>query len=55
MTSLHEVLETYVRGGSVPGAVGLVACGGRVEVQAVGWADVEGTSAMARDSIFRLA
>jgi CubicO group peptidase (beta-lactamase class C family) len=54
VTSLHEVLDAYVRDGSVPGAVGLVARGDRVEVRAVGRADVDGTP-MARDSIFRIA
>ena len=41
--------------GSTPGAVGLVARGDRVEVAAVGTVDVDGTSPMARDSIFRIA
>ncbi len=55
MTNLGDTLETHVSNGSVPGAVGLVARGERVEVQAVGSLDVEGTSPMARDSIFRIA
>ena len=55
MTSLHDVLEVHVSNGSVPGAVGLVARGERVEVQAVGCVDLEGSAPMARDSIFRLA
>jgi CubicO group peptidase (beta-lactamase class C family) len=55
MASLHDILATYVGNGSVPGAVGLVARGGRVEVQVVGSADAEGSSPMARDSIFRIA
>jgi CubicO group peptidase (beta-lactamase class C family) len=55
MTNLRDILETYVSDGSVPGAVALVARGDRVEVQAVGSVDVEGTRAMARDSIFRIA
>ncbi len=55
MTNLYDILETHVRNGSVPGAVGLVARGGRVEVQVVGSVDVDGTSPMARDSIFRIA
>ncbi|MEU9015446.1 serine hydrolase domain-containing protein [Streptomyces sp. NPDC048479] len=55
MTDLRDTLETHVRKGSVPGAVGLVARGDRVEVQAVGSVDVEGTALMARDSIFRIA
>jgi CubicO group peptidase (beta-lactamase class C family) len=53
-TDLRDLLETDVNAGSVPGAVGLVARGDRIEVAAVGWADVGGTP-MARDSIFRLA
>src|ERR1700737_1785619 len=38
MTKLHDILESYVANGTVPGAVGLVARGDRVEGQAVGWA-----------------
>jgi CubicO group peptidase (beta-lactamase class C family) len=55
MSNLHDILQTYVGNGSVPGAVGLMARGDRVEVAAVGAADVGGTSPMARDSIFRVA
>jgi CubicO group peptidase (beta-lactamase class C family) len=55
MANLHDILETYVTNGSLPGAVGLVARGDRVEVQVVGSVDVDGTSPMARDSIFRIA
>jgi CubicO group peptidase (beta-lactamase class C family) len=55
MTNLHDILETYTSNGSVPGAVGLVARGDRVEVAVVGSVDVDGTSPMARDSIFRIA
>ena len=54
MTTLHEVLDAHVRDGSVPGAVGLVARGDRVEVAAAGRTGVGGTP-MARDSIFRVA
>jgi CubicO group peptidase (beta-lactamase class C family) len=54
MTGLHDLLRTYVDDGSVPGAVGLVSRGDRVEVAAVGSATVGGP-AMARDSIFRIA
>src|SRR5437762_1175629 len=53
MTDLHDVLAAYVRDGSVPGAVGLVARGDRVEVAAAG--DAGGTGAMARGTIFRIA
>ena len=55
MTNLRAMLETHVSNGSVPGAVALVARGDRVEVRAVGSADVGGTAPMARDSIFRIA
>ncbi|WP_030970554.1 serine hydrolase domain-containing protein [Streptomyces sp. NRRL S-1824] len=54
-TDLHEILDTHVSKGPVPGAVGLVVKGDRTEVQAAGSADVEGTAPMARDSIFRIA
>jgi CubicO group peptidase (beta-lactamase class C family) len=54
MAGLHDVLETYVGNGSVPGAVCLVARGNRAEVAVVGSVAVGGVS-MARDSIFRLA
>ena len=55
METLHDVLDRYVAKGDLPGAVGLVARGDRVEVAAVGNTDVEGTAPMARDSIFRIA
>jgi CubicO group peptidase (beta-lactamase class C family) len=55
MTTLHDTLKAHVDNGSVPGAVGLVARDDQVEVQVVGAVDVEGTAAMARDSIFRIA
>ena len=55
MSDLRAVLETHVGDGPVPGAVCLVARGDRVEVEAVGTVDVEGTAPVARDSIFRLA
>ena len=55
MSKLRDILQTYVSNGSVPGAVGLMARGDQVEVQAAGSADVDGTSPMARDSIFRIA
>ncbi|MEU3918555.1 serine hydrolase domain-containing protein [Streptomyces sp. NPDC029004] len=55
MTNLHDTLQASVSNGSVPGAVGLVARGDRVEVAAVGSVDVDGTAPMARDSIFRIA
>ncbi|MFI1163363.1 serine hydrolase domain-containing protein [Streptomyces sp. NPDC020801] len=56
MTSaLHDTLRRYADDGTVPGAVGLVARGDDVEVVAVGSVDADGTAAMARDSIFRIA
>ncbi|WP_327657081.1 serine hydrolase domain-containing protein [Streptomyces sp. NBC_00483] len=54
-TGLTEVLAPHVSKGPVPGAVGLVARGDRVEVAAVGHTDTEGGTPMARDSIFRIA
>jgi CubicO group peptidase (beta-lactamase class C family) len=55
MSNLHDILQAYVSNGSVPGAVGLTARSGRVEVQVVGSADADGTSPITRDSIFRIA
>ncbi len=55
MTDLRDVLHRHVADGSIPGAVGLVAGGDRLEVEAVGSLDVDGTAPMARDSIFRIA
>jgi CubicO group peptidase (beta-lactamase class C family) len=54
MTDLHGVLAPYVNDGLVPGAVGLVAHGDRIEAAAVGSATIGGTP-MARNSIFRFA
>jgi CubicO group peptidase (beta-lactamase class C family) len=55
MGELRDLLQTHVSNGSVPGAVALVARGGQVEVAAAGFADVASGSAMARDSVFRIA
>lgn len=55
MTSLRETLQSHVDDGFLPGAVGLVAKWNRLEVEAVGSVDVDGTAPMARDSIFRIA
>ncbi|MFD9485011.1 serine hydrolase domain-containing protein [Streptomyces sp. NPDC059991] len=56
MSDLHDILKKHVGGdGCAPGAVGLVARGDRVEMEAVGHTDVEGGAPMARDSIFRIA
>lgn len=54
MTDLRGVLQTHVSDGSLPGAVALIARGGRTEFAAVGDASLGGP-AMARDSIFRFA
>ncbi|HZE37935.1 MAG TPA: serine hydrolase domain-containing protein [Stackebrandtia sp.] len=54
MSNLREVLTSHTDRGTAPGAVALVARGDRVEVEAVGTVDVEGTAPMRRDSIFRL-
>ncbi|WP_353945850.1 serine hydrolase domain-containing protein [Streptomyces sp. HUAS MG91] len=54
-SGLAGVLAPHVGTGPVPGAVGLVARGGEVEVAVVGHADAEGTAPLARDSIFRIA
>ena len=43
MSSLRDILQIYVNNGSVPGAVGLIARGDRVEVQAVGCTGIDGT------------
>jgi CubicO group peptidase (beta-lactamase class C family) len=53
--SMRDTLERHVTEGAVPGAVSLVARGDRVEVEAVGSVDLEGSAPMARDSIFRIA
>ncbi|QMU71137.1 serine hydrolase [Streptacidiphilus sp. P02-A3a] len=55
MTDLSGILRARVDDGALPGAVGLVARGDRVEVAAVGSADTGGGTPMARDSIFRIA
>ncbi|MDT7552722.1 MAG: hypothetical protein QOI16_1258, partial [Pseudonocardiales bacterium] len=55
MTALRELLEPSVKDEAVPGAVALLARGDDVEVEAIGSVDVEGTAAMARDSLFRIA
>ncbi|MFI9063998.1 serine hydrolase domain-containing protein [Streptomyces sp. NPDC053429] len=55
MTSLREILASHVSSGYLPGAVGLVARGDRVEVAAVGSAGIGDFPPMARDTIFRAA
>jgi CubicO group peptidase (beta-lactamase class C family) len=55
MASLRDILQPHVSDGPVPGVVALVARGERAEVEVIGHADAEGRTAMARDSIFRIA
>ena len=55
MTSLRDILQPHVSDGPVPGVVALIARGERAEVEVIGHADAEGRTAMARDSIFRIA
>ncbi|MBA3905673.1 MAG: beta-lactamase family protein [Pseudonocardiales bacterium] len=52
---VRELLESFVKDETVPGAVALLARGDDVEVTTVGSVDVEGTAPMARDSLFRIA
>lgn len=61
MSTLHELLDTHIAEGPVPGAVALVARGERVEVVPAGSAGRARTGStaaappMQRDSIFRIA
>ncbi|MGW5113539.1 serine hydrolase domain-containing protein [Nocardia sp. NPDC004123] len=55
MSTLREVLQAHVDDGGVPGAVGLIARGDRVETAAVGLAHAGGTVPMTADSLFRWA
>jgi CubicO group peptidase (beta-lactamase class C family) len=54
VADLNGILSGHVRAGALPGAVGIVARGGDVEVAVVG-ALAFGGPPMARDSIFRIA
>ncbi|MFG3404286.1 serine hydrolase domain-containing protein [Streptomyces sp. NPDC048142] len=54
-TSLHELLDTHIARGSMPGAVALVARGERAEVVSAGTSGLAGSAPMRRDSVFRLA
>jgi len=54
MTDLSDILEPYVRDGSLPGAVAMVAQRDQIEVAAVGSAAIGGDQ-MTRESIFRFA
>jgi CubicO group peptidase (beta-lactamase class C family) len=55
VAGLQEVLQAHCVPGGIPGAVALVAHGDRAEVAVVGSADVEGTVALTRDALFRIA
>ncbi len=55
MTGLPDLLERHIGGGSAPGGVALIARGDDVELAAVGSVDVDGSAAMARETIFRIA
>jgi CubicO group peptidase (beta-lactamase class C family) len=55
MTELREILARHAASGAVPGAVALVARDGRVELEAVGLADLDAHTPMMRESIFRIA
>ncbi|MGW4201715.1 serine hydrolase domain-containing protein [Streptomyces sp. NPDC004726] len=55
MTELRDVLTSHTSKGTVPGAVGLVARGDRIEVRTAGSVDIDRSAPMARDSIFRIA
>ncbi|MFD4696684.1 serine hydrolase domain-containing protein [Streptomyces niveus] len=52
---LRGVLQAQVGEGPLPGAVAMVARGGRIEVAEAGSADAAGTTPLTRDSIFRIA
>lgn len=54
-TTLHELLDTHIAEGSMPGAVALVARGERTEVVSAGTTGLAGSAPMRRDSIFRIA
>ncbi|HTK64877.1 MAG TPA: serine hydrolase domain-containing protein [Pseudonocardia sp.] len=55
MSELRTILEKHVGDGSIPGAVALVGRRDSFDVQVVGSLDTEGTAAMTRDAIFRIA
>jgi stage V sporulation protein SpoVS len=50
VSELGEILARHVASGAVPGAVALVTRGdGRIEVEAVGFADLEAHTPMVRE------
>ena len=54
-SDLHDLLQSAVGDGSVPGAVALITRGDAVELAVAGTAEAGGSAPMARDSIFRIA
>lgn len=54
MSALGGLLDRHVREGSVPGAVAVLARGDDVEVVVAGHHDLEHTTPMARDTLFRV-
>ena len=53
---IHEVMQRYIDGGQISGAVTLVARRGRVaHLEGHGLMDLESRKPMAKDAIFRLA
>lgn len=55
MSGLRAVLAGGIGTGAAPGAVALIARGHDTDVAAVGDADIDGSSPMTRESIFRIA
>ncbi len=55
LTRVHETLERHVEGGRVPGLAWLLSRGRQVEVGVAGTTEDGGGSAVARDTIFRIA
>jgi CubicO group peptidase (beta-lactamase class C family) len=55
VSGLESAMQAAVDRGAVPGLVALAADGDDVQVVAVGRHDTEGTAAMTRDSVFRIA
>jgi len=52
---IHTRLQELVDGGTIPGAVALVARHGEVAFEdAVGWRDLEGKKPMTRDTVFQI-
>ncbi len=56
LTRIDRTIQGYVDRGQVPGAVGLIARGGKIVYhRSFGFRDVESKAAMANDAIFRIA